>query len=71
MRAKESSVHSIKPAQYALYKGDELLDIGTVREIAGRRGVKPDTISYYARPAYQRKGSGNNRLLLVRIDEEG
>ena len=34
-------------------------------------GVKPDTISYYARPAYQRKGSGNNRLLLVRIDEEG
>ena len=45
-------------------------DFGTVREIAERRGVKPETIHYYAYPAYQRKGGGN-RLLLVRIDEDG
>ena len=71
MRVRPDMKGGARSALFALYKGDELLDVGTVREIAGRRGVKPGTIHYYAHPAYQRKGGGNNRLLLVRIDKEG
>ena len=56
-------------ATYALYKGDELLDVGTLRELAERRGVKQSTIYYYSMPTYKRRGKvGGNRLLAVRID---
>ena len=53
---------------YALYKGDVLIDVGTLQELATRRGVKPSTIYYYSMPTYQRRG-GTNRLLAVKIDE--
>lgn len=56
-------------ATYALYKGDELLDVGTLDEIAKRRGVRPSTIYHYSMPAYQRKAKNvRNRLLAVRVD---
>jgi len=54
---------------YALYKGDELLDVGTKRELAERRGVKPETISFYATSEYQRRGKHHgNRLMAVMVD---
>jgi hypothetical protein len=31
----------------ALYRGDELIDSGTIKEIAERRGVRKDTIRWY------------------------
>jgi hypothetical protein len=55
---------------YALYKGDRLLGVGTLQELAERRGVKPETIYYYSMPAYQRRGKANgNRLVAVRVAE--
>ena len=55
---------------YALYKGDVLIDVGTLQELATRRGVKPSTIYYYSMPLYQRRiGAKSNRLLAVKIDE--
>lgn len=55
---------------YALYKGDVLIDVGTLQELATRRGVKPSTIYYYSMPTYQRRGNGRdgNRLLAMRVD---
>lgn len=44
-----------KKQDYALYKGDELLDMGTAEEIAARRGVKPETIYYYATSQYRKR----------------
>lgn len=41
--------------EYAIYKGDEFLIIGTRQECADRLGVKPDTISYYCTPTYRKK----------------
>ena len=38
--------------EYALYKGDELIGMGTKRELADKFGVKPSTISYYHTPTY-------------------
>ncbi len=55
---------------YALYRGDELLDIGTLDEIAERRGVKPETIYFYSTPSYQRRiRNENRRLFAVRVEE--
>lgn len=40
---------------YALYKGDEFLCVGSLLEVANYHGVKPTTISYLASKAYLRK----------------
>lgn len=38
--------------EYALYKGEELIAMGTKREIAEQLGVSPSTIGYYGTPVY-------------------
>lgn len=57
--------------EYALYKGDQMVAIGTVKEIAEERGVEPTTIRFYKSQAYQRrsKREENNRLLLIKIED--
>lgn len=54
MRAKE----------YALYKGEELLAMGTKREIAEQLGVSARTVGYYDTPVYARRTSENGRRLV-------
>lgn len=58
--------------EYAIYKGDELLVIGTRQECADRLGVKVQTISYYCSPAYRRKlekaGSQDVAVIAERIE---
>lgn len=57
---------------YALYRGDELLDVGTLREIAERQGVKEQTVYYYSTPSYRRRCDGSeDRLLAVLVEGEG
>ena len=54
--------------QYALYKGDEILAFGTIREIASQMGVKPRTIKFYMSPTYQKRGKGeksSKRRILI------
>lgn len=41
--------------EIVLYKGDDVIDQGTVREVAERRGVRKDTIRYYLTPAGHRR----------------
>lgn len=55
--------------EYALYKGMQMVSIGTVKEIAKDRGVKPETIRFYQSTAYQRRAKSevNNRLQLVEV----
>lgn len=37
---------------FALYRGDEFVDVGTVRELAERRGVSKATIRFLASRSY-------------------
>lgn len=55
--------------KYELYKGYELLAIGTVNEIAHEIGVKPATVRFYGTPAYQRHVKGENTRILIEVDE--
>lgn len=58
--------------EYALYKGEECLAIGTIKEIAEHMKVKPETIKFYMRPTYKKRGLGlksNNRRILIKLEE--
>lgn len=41
--------------EYAVYKGDEFLCIGTVKECAAELGVLTETIKFYTTPTYQKR----------------
>ncbi len=60
--------------EYALYKGEELLMIGTLEEIAVARGVQLNTIKFYLTPTYQRRiakrKKPRNYLELVKLDDD-
>lgn len=55
--------------EYALYKGEECLAIGTIREIAKKMNVKERTIYFYTTPTYKKRvKAGKNRRELVTLD---
>ena len=41
--------------EVAVYKGETILAIGTIREVATKLRLKPYNIYYYLMPAYQRR----------------
>lgn len=55
----------MKFKEYALYKGDELLAIGTRTELAKKFDIKEKTISFYNSPAYKKRIKGLNRRIVV------
>jgi len=59
-----------KPKVWALYKGEDLLSMGTVKEIAKDMDVDERTIHFYKTPTYLRRDKGNRRVL-VSLEEEG
>ncbi len=60
--------------EYALYKGDEFLSVGTAKEIAKEVGVKPKTVMYYGTNAYKRKlakrKNSKNAKILIKLEDE-
>ena len=53
---------------YALYKGEKLLAIGTILQIAIKMGVKLETIKFYKTPTYKkRRKNGKNYRELIEI----
>lgn len=62
-------------AEYAVYKGDQLLCIGTAEQCAEDLGVRPDTIRFYTTPAYQerinKRRRSKNARTAIRVDDEG
>lgn len=55
--------------EYAMYKGDKLLGIGTIKELTKTLNVKVETIRFYNTPTYQKRVKrGKNRRELVKIE---
>lgn len=56
-----------KEKTYALYKGDELLGVGTKKELAELLNIKIETLSFYATPAYKKRTNQakSRRLVLI------
>lgn len=53
-------------AEYAVYKGEETIATGTVKELAKKLGVKETTIYYYA--ASKRQKNRPNGTVAVRVN---
>ncbi len=62
---------SKKKKEYALYKGEKMLIIGTISEIAKHQNVKEKTILFYQTPSYikrSKKRKKENYKILVKLD---
>lgn len=59
---------SRKRKEYALYKGDKLVVIGTVKEIAKKLDVSEKTVFFFGSPTYKKRTTENARRL-IKIDE--
>ena len=57
-----------KRKEYALYKGEEIIAIGTAKEIADRVGIKETTVWFYKSPAYKKRNKFNH-LMLIEIED--
>jgi hypothetical protein len=54
--------------EYALYKGEECLAIGTIDEIAKQQNVKWETIKFYHTPASKKLDKKGKRRILISLD---
>lgn len=53
--------------EFALYKGDELLAMGTKREIAEKLGISVRSVTCYGTPSYARRTSEEHSRRLVEL----
>lgn len=61
----------MSPNIYTAYRGDDLVAIGTKKELARALGVKVSTIGFYTTPAWRkRRGENSTAVLVVKIDME-
>ena len=58
-----------KLKQYAMYKGDEFIDLGTAKELAQKHDTTPETIWWYAYSNGWKKRRKDNWLLIVPMEE--
>ena len=57
-----------KIKEYALYKGEDCLAIGTIKEIAEKMKVKYETIYFYTMPVYKKRcKKSKKRLVMVKL----
>ena len=65
----------MKLPEYAVYKGDKILDIGTRKELAKKFNVTVDTVQFWGTPANKRrlasrrKGNSQGKLA-IKIEED-
>ena len=64
----------MKLTEYALYKGDEFVDIGTIRQLSKSLGIKENTLRYLASNKHyervaSRKASEYGSLIAFKLDE--
>lgn len=55
-------------SQYALYKGEKLVEIGTKKELAELLKVRVETIAFYTTPTHRKRSK--NGYCVVKIEEE-
>ena len=61
-----------KPRQYAMYKGEECLAIGTRQEICQEMNIKEQTFRYYRSTAYRErleKRKERNARRIIRLED--
>lgn len=56
---------------YAVYKGDEFIDLGTKKELAKKLNLKPSSVHFLSTPTYRKRIKDiSNSLIVIRIDDD-
>lgn len=55
--------------EYALYKGDNFIDVGTLEEISKRQNISKETLYWYTSKIASTRGKGN-RLFLMKLEDD-
>lgn len=56
-------------ACYALYRGDQFIDIGTAKELAEKRGISVKSLRYKATPTYHKRTSYTDAVRAYKIQD--
>ena len=60
-----------KEGIYAVYKGDEFIDLGTKKQLAKTLNCKPKSIGFMTISCYKKRiKNKENRLIVIKIEEE-
>ena len=51
--------------EYILYKGEDIIALGTIKEIAKDTGLKENVVRYYGTPCYASRAKEGKRLILM------
>lgn len=60
----------VNKSDYALYKGDDLLLIGSINEISEYLGVDKKTVRWYSSPASYKRHNGKGTYVIKIEDDE-
>lgn len=64
-------MNKTKLREYALYKGEKFISVGTSVELASLWGVSPKTIRFWSTPYYRRKFKDDkNRLICIKLEDD-
>ncbi len=58
--------------EYALYRGDEFVDLGTIKQLAKSRGIKESSLRFYCTASYLKRleeRNSTNALCLYEIKD--
>ena len=56
-------------SDYALYHGDDFVDLGTKQHLAERLNVKVRTIEFYNSRVYKTKRFKGNRFIVIKLED--
>lgn len=59
-----------KPKYYALYKGDEFIDLGTKKYLADLLNVTIETLNFYMSKTYRKRNKKGNCYIVIRIEDD-
>lgn len=57
--------------EYALYKGDVFITLGTIDEISEETGVAKHLLKHSSFPSYAKRHPNGRKLIKIEVDDEG
>lgn len=60
----------MKRKVYALYKGEDLVEMGTAKHIAEVLGITESSVLFYQSPSYRKRTSEERGKRLIRLEGE-
>ena len=58
-----------KVSVYSIYRGDQFVDVGTLRELSERQHISINTLMYEATPAYVERSQYATSLRVYRLND--